>query len=307
MDLSQLITKIIIFLFLIFVGYFCSRKGIVTAEFTTQASKLVVNVFGSASIINAVASCQDISVSPGEVLSVFFIMFGITAVSYVFGFAIIKILRLKGEKALNIELLTAMMNILFVGVPIVQEIIGGLSVLYLGIACIPFNFLMYTYCVWRIVGNGVHKVSVKDIISIPMVAALIAMVLVILRIKLPAPVAILSDTISGATVPMSMIVIGTSLGKTTLKEAFCDLGVYLVCFLRLIVFPVLTWLILRPIGMDRTIMASSVITAGCPCAVMVSALMIQYGKDAEFASKTILVSTVLSMATLPLLSLMLGL
>ncbi len=307
MDLSQLITKIVIFLILIFIGYFCARRGIVSGEFTSQASKLVVNVFGSASIINAVASCQDITVSTGEALSVFMLMFSIEAVSYFFGFVIVRLLRFKGEKALNIELLIAMMNILFVGVPIAQELIGGLSVLYLGIACIPFNFLMYTYCVWRIVGSGAHKVSVRDIISIPMVAAITSMLLVVLRIGLPEPVALFSGTLSGATVPMSMIVIGTSLGKTTLKDAFCDIGVYIVCIFRLIIFPVLIWLLLRGITMDHTIMASTVVMAGCPCAVMTSALLIQYGKNAEFASKSILVSTVLSMATLPLMSLVLGL
>ena len=307
MDLSQLITKIFIFLFLIFVGYFCARRGALSREFTTQASALVVNVFGSASIINAVASCQNITVSTGDALSVFFLMFGIEAISYAFGFIIIKILRLKGEKAFNTELLISMMNILFVGVPIIQELIGGISVLYLGIACIPFNLLMYTYGVWRIVGSGVRRVSARDIISLPMIASVIAMLLVILRIELPAPVADFAGTLSGATVPMSMIVIGTSLGKTTLKDAFCDAGVYLVCLFRLIVFPLLIWLVLKGTGIDRMIKASAVIMAGCPCAVMTSALFIQYGKDAEFASKSILVSTVLSMVSLPLLTLALGL
>lgn len=307
MDLSQLITKIVIFLILIFIGYFCARRGIVTAEFTSQASKIVVNVFGSASIINAVASCQDVSVSTGEALKVFVLMLVVQALSYAFGFIIIKLLRVKGERARDFELLIAMMNILFVGVPIAQEIIGGLSVLYLGIACIPFNFLMYTYCVWRIVGSGAEKVSVKDIISLPMVAAVAAMLLMILRVELPGPVAEFADILSGATVPMSMMVIGTSLGRITLKEAFCDPGVYIVCLFRLIAFPLLIWLALSAMQLDRVVTASAVIMAGCPCAVMVSALFIQYGKNAEFVSKSILVSTVLSMASLPLLSLVLGL
>ena len=49
------------------------------------------------------------------------------------------------------------------------------------------------------------------------------------------------------------------------------------------------------------LLGAMVIIAGCPSAVMVTVLAIQYGRDAEYSSKGILLNTVLSMVTMPAL------
>ena len=48
------------------------------------------------------------------------------------------------------------------------------------------------------------------------------------------------------------------------------------------------------------------ITAGCPSAVVVTVLSIQYGRDGVFTAEGTLQSTVLSMITLPLWVMILG-
>ena len=69
---------------------------------------------------------------------------------------------------------------------------------------------------------------------------------------------------------------------------------------KLAVSPALVWLALTALGCDGVLLASCVIFAACPSGVIVSVLALQYGYDASYSSKGVLVTTVLSMLTLPL-------
>ena len=67
------------------------------------------------------------------------------------------------------------------------------------------------------------------------------------------------------------------------------------------VHPLLTLPVLRLITADPVLLGAMVIIAGCPSGIVVTVLAIQYGRDAEYTSKGILLDTVLSMVTLPAL------
>ena len=106
--------------------------------------------------------------------------------------------------------------------------------------------------------------------------------------------------------PLSMIVIGSSLGSVSLFDAFKHGRLYLASFVRLILIPLLTWFLCRLLTQDPVLLMTMLITAGCPSAVVVTVLSIQYGRDGVFTAEGTLQSTVLSMITLPLWVMILG-
>ena len=69
---------------------------------------------------------------------------------------------------------------------------------------------------------------------------------------------------------------------------------------RLLVCPLLTWVVLRPL-VSGMMLSLPVIMAACPSAILVTALCLQYGRSDAFASKCIFLSTILSAVTIPLL------
>ena len=97
-----------------------------------------------------------------------------------------------------------------------------------------------------------------------------------------------------------MLVIGTSLGGISVRSVLTDWRVYVVSAVRLLVCPLLTWLVLRPFAAGA-LLGISVLMAACPSAMLVTALCLQYGRSDAFASKCIFLSTVLSAVTIPLL------
>ena len=127
-----------------------------------------------------------------------------------------------------------------------------------------------------------------------------------MHIPVPGAVRSLISAMSGATMPLSMMVIGASLGSVSLLDAFKNGRLYLASAVRLLLIPVLTWVLLRFFITDPELLMTMVIIAASPSAVLVTVLSVQYGRDAVFSAEGTLQNTALSMVTIPLLVWLLG-
>ena len=211
------------------------------------------------------------------------------------------------ERTPVFELLMSMGNNMFIALPIVQTIYGATAAFYVALSCLPFNVLLYTYGVYRLKsGHGAVSLRLKDILSVPLYATLASLLILLLHIPVPGVVRSLISAMSGATMPLSMLVIGASLGSVSLLDAFKNGRLYLASAVRLLLIPLVTWLLLRPFITDTELLMTMVIIAACPSAVLVTVLSVQYGRDAVFSAEGTLQNTALSLATIPLLVWLLG-
>lgn len=102
-----------------------------------------------------------------------------------------------------------------------------------------------------------------------------------------------------------MIVIGATLGPISFSDAFKGKFTWIFCIVRLIIVPTFVWLALRNLTDNTVLLVCCTVLAGCPSGVICTPLSIQNGFSAEFSSRIIMVSTLLSMITLPALCLLL--
>lgn len=298
MDVSVLIPKMTVFVVLMVIGYLCAKTHFAGAEFTRDASKMVINVFMSATIINSVL-VSDARLSGRELLQVMLVLCLSVGVCWILGAVSCRLLKL-GDKAPLFELLVAVMNNMFIALPVVETLFGSQAVFYCSLSCIPFNVLLYTFGVYRLQGGEGSVVRVKDIFSVPLLATLAALLIFVLRPPVPPVAKELASTMSAATMPLSMIVIGSSLGSVSLLDAFKKGKLYLMCAIRLLLCPLLVWLLAGPLTDDLMLRTTATVIAAAPSGVVVSVLAIQYERDAVFSSEGILLSTVFSMLTIPL-------
>ena len=105
---------------------------------------------------------------------------------------------------------------------------------------------------------------------------------------------------------MSMMVLGATMGGGDLLGAFKDRRIYGVCFVRLIVSPLIVWLVLAPMGLEPILLRTAVVIAGSPTGLLIPVMAVQYDHDALFASRCVMASTILSVITLPILIMLLG-
>ena len=300
MDVSVLIPKMIVFVVLMVIGYLCAKTNFAGREFTKDASKMVINVFMTATIINSVL-VSDACLSGGELLQVMLVLCMSVGVCWVLAAISCRLVGL-GDKAPLFELLIAVMNNMFIALPVVETLFGSQAVFYCSLSCIPFNILLYTFGIYRLQGGeGKGSVRLRDIFSVPLLATLAALVIFLLQPPVPPVVKELASTMSAATMPLSMIVIGSSLGSVSLLDAFKKGKLYLMCGLRLLLCPLLVWLLAGLITDDLMLRVTATIIAAAPSGVVVSVLAIQYDRDAVFTSEGVLLSTVFSMLTIPLI------
>ena len=300
MDVSVLIPKMIVFVVLMVIGYLCAKTNFAGREFTKDASKMVINVFMSATIINSVL-VSDARLSGGELLQVMLVLCMSVGVCWVLGAISCRLVGL-GDREPLFELLVAVMNNMFIALPVVETLFGSQAVFYCSLSCIPFNVLLYTFGIYRLQGGeGKGSVRLKDIFSVPLLANLVALVIFLLHPPVPPVVKDLASTMAAATMPLSMIVIGSSLGSVSLLDAFKKGKLYLMCAIRLLLCPLLVWLLAGLMTEDLMLRVTATIIAAAPSGVVVSVLAIQYDRDAVFTSEGILLSTVFSMLTIPLI------
>ena len=291
MDVSVLIPKMIVFVVLMVIGYLCAKTNFAGREFTKDASKMVINVFMTATIINSVL-VSDARLSGGELLQVMLVLCMSVGVCWVLAAISCRLVGL-GDKAPLFELLIAVMNNMFIALPVVETLFGSQAVFYCSLSCIPFNILLYTFGIYRLQGGeGKGSVRLRDIFSVPLLATLAALVIFLLQPPVPPVLKELASTMSAATMPLSMIVIGSSLGSVSLLDAFKKGKLYLMCVLRLLLCPLLVWLLAGLITDDLMLRVTATIIAAAPSGVVVSVLAIQYDRDAVFTSEGVLLSTV---------------
>lgn len=290
---------------LMLVGYFMGRKGILDKQFVKNGSTLLVDVFIFASIINSVLGSRP-ELGKAEFGNAMLLVTLTIIITYALAY-LAALPFAKKENAAQIEMMFAISNTLFVGLPVASAIYGSESVFYIGMSCVPYNIVLYSYGVWRLKHDkGDGRIRIKDMLSICLLASIAALVIFLLNPPIPRLISELFSTVSAATVPLSMIIIGASMSAINPAIAFREKRNYLYSLVKLIVCPVITYLILRNFTDNKILLITCTILAGCPTGTIATPLSVQYGYSPEESSKAIMVTTILSMFTLPLMLYIIG-
>ncbi len=302
-----LIEKMALLVMLLALGYLCARLKLVGPEFNKGLSKLVINVFLAGMILSSVIN-KKLEMTGGDVAFGLLMMTLSMLICVGIGWLSPTLLRIKdGDKGMY-RMLSAFMNNGFVGFPLVAAVYGENAVFFASLSNIPFNLLLYTVGVMFLQkGDKNTKFSIKSVINVPIVATLIAVVIFAFEIPMPKLVDDVADTLSAATVPLSMMCVGLSLGSVSLKEALMQPRLYGISLVRLLICPLAVWLVLRIFITNPVILGTIVLLSACPSAIICTILGIQYGRDGVESSEAIFISTMLSMITIPLLISVLGL
>ena len=193
----------------------------------------------------------------------------------------------------------------FIGLPIAHLMFGDLGVIYTSVFQIPLRFTMWTAGL-SLFTSVSRKDAFRKLARHPcIIAVFVGLALMAVPIQLPGVLSDALDSLSGCTVPLSMLVIGTILADAPIRSMFSRPVLWYSC-LRLVLFPLLIWALLRPLGLDPTLVNVCVLMTGMPAGSTGSILADKYGGAALFASELAFASTLCSIVTIPLLTLLLN-
>ena len=196
-------------------------------------------------------------------------------------------------------------NAAFIGLPMMKALYGPDGVFLGSFYIVAFNIFVWTFG-YTMYGNakesgGTLKMMKKALLNPAVIAVYAGVVIFVLRIPVPNVVKSAVSYIGDMTMPLSMLIIGALISTTRLRNLVNDVKVYYVSAVRLILMPLLAYGILYLLGV-REIVTSVIVTAlAMPVAATTTIFAELFDKDSIFASKAVMLSTILSIITAPLI------
>ena len=100
--------------------------------------------------------------------------------------------------------------------------------------------------------------------------------------------------------PVSMLVIGAEIAGMNIRTVIGHKSAYSVSMLRMILFPILTYVVMKIINVDFEVRATAVILAAMPSGSLNVIMAQKYKNNIEFATSAVMQNTILMVLTLPL-------
>ena len=299
MSFSALLSKMLVLLVFICIGVLCSKLHFIDEHSAGALNKLVLYICGPALILYSVQSVEvDLGVAEILRLLLYGAIFNVLTIAI--GFALSRLVC--GKRAIRgvFALTTAFGNVVFMGIPVVGALYGDGAVFLLSVCAIPFNFFIFSAGIALIIGGGKQHIPWKKIVYNPsFYAVVLALVLFFLRVDYPAPVTEIMRYLSQMVVPISMLLIGAALGRMTLKGIFGNAFAYAVCVVKLLAVPVAVFFVFRFFVKDPLILGIFTVMGAMPSASISPILCAEYGGDGSFASRSVFLTTLLSLMTIP--------
>lgn len=297
MEYSILLQQIIIIFSIAAVGFLAAKCGIITESGNKTISKVILYLTLPAMII---ASVSDVPAdfSHWDILEILLI----STVSYcilgLIGFITPRLLRANQKDYGIYTFVTMFGNVGFMGFPILSAAFGPQAVFIAAIFNLPMNILCFTLGVLLVAPHGT-KLHMKEFFTPSVVASIIAPLLYILPITVPLAIYDGFSLLGSATIPLAMLMIGSSISRLPFKKIWNLPKLYLVSAVKLLLCPIFIWLILKPFVHNPLFFGIAVVLGMMPSATNSTLLCIEYGGNELLASRCVCISTILSAITIP--------
>ena len=297
MVVFQTMLKLFLLLILGFVLFKCH----IFDEYTNKKiSALIVNVASPMLIISSIAGVE------GSNKSIVFLMIGTGILMYI-GFIILgkiinRIFPFPKKDWPVYECMVVFANTGFMGYPVLLDVFGQEAVFYASLIHMAFNFFVYTYAIMCLTkgDDSEFKLNFKQLLTPGIILIFVGIFIYLFDIQLPS---VLMDTINSVgslTAPLSMMMIGSSLAVYPIKDSFTDWRSYVFAFVRLMIVPFVTMIMCRLLHIDAYYANITIITNAMPVGSMVLMLATQYNANVKIVTRNIVVSTLLSVITIPI-------
>lgn len=278
------------------VGFFLRKKDIITSGGRTVLTDLIVDVILPCNIITSfqIPFDWDILKAGIQVLLISLVlqMFCtlISATCYQ---------KVPKRQRMILQYGTVCSNAGFLGNPIAEGLYGSIGLLYASIYLIPQRIVMWSAGVSFFTENPKKSKVVKKVLSHPCIIAVeIGIVLMLTQIKLPTFLAKSISSLGGCTTAITMLLIGSILADCGLKNMVSRITLVFT-LIRLVLIPAAVMAGCYLFHVEAIAAGLSVMLAAMPAGTTTAILAAKYHGDEVFATQCVVLTTLLSMALLP--------
>lgn len=314
-DLSGFFSMIAALFLMLALGYFAGKIGVITSVASKNLSRLIITFGQPALIVYSLVRMgytEEYLLLGFELLGFGLILHGILAL---IAFAAYFRFRDFDERKIT-EFATVFGNVGFIGIPILESLFGALGAFMGAFFVVSFNLLLWSLGLSILARRRTDiKLTPKKIfINLGTVPSAIGIVLFLAKgllvPRLPEGVGRLISVCSPAVMqalsfvaslcaPVSTLIIGALLATRTWKQIFGSGKVYYLCFVRLLLIPVVVITVMWILGFNQTWILFTAAVTAMPSATVVSMLAELYDISPGYSAQAVGTTSLLSLATMP--------
>lgn len=307
MSAGVVIQQMVIIFILIAIGVFLYKKQMLSEMTSQQISGLIVNVTNPALLVSSAlqdgpkVSLQELGITLGADL----IIYGVLIAA---GFLIPRILRVPDGYHYAYQMLTIFGNVGFIGIPLASAVLGTESLIFVSIYNLLYNICIYTFGISLLEKAAARQASGsrwKKLINVGTVSAAATIIIYLSGFRAPAVLSSTLNHIGQSTTLLSMLVLGVSVAQMAVKDIFSHPKLYGFILLRQILLPAGCILLLRPFLSSSLILNTTALMLAVPAGNLPLMLSKQLQIDTDTISQGIILTTILSLVTIPIVSLLL--
>jgi hypothetical protein len=291
---------------LVVVGYIAGKLGYLGGDFDRQLSRLVINITCPALILSSAmtGTLPDRRyILPLLLISVitYMILSGVA-------FFLPRYMTKKKDDEGIIGFALMFGNVGFMGYPVVASIFGYEAVFYAAVLNVVNTFAVFTIGTILITGKsdveGKHFQK-KVLYSTPMLAAYLTMAIVALEIdNIPEAISQPLTMLGNITVPAALLIIGSSMSNLPLRSLLGNGTVYTTTLFRLVLLPIGIHFLMGVLGFSPLVVNINTLVIAMPVATYGTILCLRHEKDTTLMTEVTFITTLLSMLTIPALTLL---
>ena len=302
---NAILNQVIIFFIFMVVGFCAVKIKLLSDDSLPVISKLFTRVIVPFIVFaNTVNGATRTDVRDNVFLIIVYtFMF---AILFVLARVLPKILRIKGNRASLFSMTFSFGNVGLIGIPLLLAVYGQRSMIFVVMFSIVDLLLLWTYglSLTYPVGNKpkFSLKTLKNMLNPPLIATILALVVIFFDIRIPEIVNRAFITISNSGMPLPFIYIGGMVASLGIKRYVKYYDLYAGILFKMVVFPICSFLVLRAIGIELETIGTTIILFSLPAVGVLPMLATAHGSDGEYATAAVIITTLASLFTFTLVS-----
>lgn len=301
MAISVIINQIIVLFLLMGLGVALVRMKVLDGGICNKLTWILCYVVMPCLIFNAF----QIDYTP-QLWHNFLLMASLSAGIHIV-YIILSKLLLNGQRLKRLAIAEQMQftaiysNCGFMGIPLVMALVGQQGAFYGSVYIAVNGLFVWTHGLLTYSGTFTRK-SVRNALLNPnTIASVLGVICFVFSIRMPLPIHSAVDSVGRMNTGLSMILVGASMAGVSIMEIWRSSHAWVSVFMRNLLFPVVILGGLMSLHIQGNLLIVAMALSACPVAGM-SVLFAQLtGKNTEFPVKSLTLSTLASMVTLPIM------
>ncbi len=310
MELAQIsLIQVITLFVMIFLGFLLTKLGMIKLEAKGSITNILVYLVVPCMIINSyITTSFDESVITNLLWS-FLLSFISIVVCTIVIMLVTHFWKTEQKNILRFAMIFS--NAAYMGFPLIEALFSSTSLIYASSFLTIFNIYLWTFGYALVSKSFNPKKICTSILKTPVIYALIiGLILFFCKVNVPSQIQAPLALIGNMNTPLSMFLIGMVMSQLHFKTVFKNVYMWLTIFIKLIICPFISlgilYLFKMCVNVDTLMLQVIFILMACPCVSITSVFAIQFNYDEDLAVSSVVVSTLLSMISLPLFTMLIA-